>query len=154
MLPVAATRGSSRTTYVPVALRSSANVRPVGLTSTAPSVVPFGRRIVTRDDEIETDDSTNETRRPAVPWNVRRAFCPGVPIATASAEPPTTSSPETSGGTSYSVRVIEPVVAPIGSTAIEKVPVEGRRRASTNAPALPTRTFRTTNDPSGARTDT
>ena len=66
MPPVAAARGSSRTTYVPVALRSSVTVFPVGLTMTAASVVPFGRRIVTCDDEIETADRTSETRRPAV----------------------------------------------------------------------------------------
>ena len=69
---------------MPVALRSSVTVFPVGLTMTAASVVPFGGRIVTWDDEIETADRTSETRRPAVPWKVRRAFCPGVPSETAS----------------------------------------------------------------------
>ena len=72
---------------MPVALRSSVTVRPVVLAMTAASVVPFGRRIVTWDDEIEIADRTSETRRPAVPWKVRRAFCPGVPSATVSGGP-------------------------------------------------------------------
>src|SRR5687768_449278 len=67
MLPVAASAGLSRTTYVPVALRSSVSERPVGLTRTAASVEPFGRRITTCEEEIETAESTRETRRPAVP---------------------------------------------------------------------------------------
>ena len=113
-----------------------------------------GRRIVTRDEEIETDDSTSETRRPAVPLNVRRAFCPGVVIATVRAGAPATSSPEMSAGTSCSASVIEPVFAPVGSTTIEYVPLEGRRRASTNAPAVPTSTLFTNTEPSGASTDT
>ena len=49
-----------RTTYVSVALRSSVSERPLGLTSTAASVVPFGRRIVTWDEAIETADSVSE----------------------------------------------------------------------------------------------
>ena len=71
--------------------------------------VPSGFVIETFACVIVTDDDFKLMRWPAEPVNVCRAFCPGVVVVTVTGAPPGVIEPETSGGTSYSVRVMLPV---------------------------------------------
>ena len=59
--------------------------------------------------------SATLTDSPAVPAKARRAFCPAAAVVTVTGAP-ATMLPVTSGGTSASLSVAEPVVVPDGST--------------------------------------
>ena len=62
--------------------------------------------------------------------------------------------PVTSGGTSYSVSVADPVAAPCGSTVIVYVPATGSVRTSTKVPVVAKSVFPTNVLPSGFAIDT
>src|SRR5207237_4997805 len=68
--------------------------------------------------------------------NVRAAFWPGTVAVSVAAAAPGVMVSVASGGTSYSVSVIDPVVVVWGSTKIAYVPVVGSVLVSTNPPAV------------------
>ena len=63
--------------------------------------------------------TTFETRTltfwPAVPVNVALAFWPATVVVRVTAGPPAVMAEEGSAGTSYAVKLMDPVVAPLGS---------------------------------------
>ena len=84
-------------------------VEPSGfnrLTSTVPIVLSVNRTV---------------TCCPAVPVNVAAAFWPGVVVVNDVNDPPTVSEPRGSAGTSYSVRLTDPVFAAGGSKRIGRL---------------------------------
>ena len=97
-------------------------VVPNGVAKT--SVEPSGLRIETRAEQqvevpIVTLLRSRLMRRPATPSNRTSAFWPGTgPVVTVTGAPPGVIVVDTSGGTSYSVSVIEPVEVACGSTRI------------------------------------
>src|SRR5919197_4624565 len=76
-------------------------------------------------------------RCPAAPVNVIRPFWPGIEIERLDAGPPGVSEPPASGGTSYSVSVIEPVTLPSGVIRMVYVPVAGSVLVSRKPPVVP-----------------
>src|SRR5262245_60011882 len=77
-----------------------------------------------------------QTRSPATPANVKRAFCPGFSIAMGTLVPETIG-PVWSGGTSYTVSVALPLYDPFGAKSSVYVPVERSATGSRNPPSGP-----------------
>ena len=124
--PTSVSCGSTRIVYVPltgsVFVSTKPPLVPNGVAKT--SVEPSGLRMETRAEQhvevpIVTFVRFRLMRRPATPSNRTSAFWPGVgPVVTVTGAPPGVMVAFTSGGTSYSVSVIEPVDVAWGSTRI------------------------------------
>ena len=123
--PTSASCGSTRIVYVPltgsVFVSTKPPLVPNGVAKTR--IEPSGFVIETRAEQhveapIVTLVRARLIRSPAVPTKVAFAFCPGTLVETVTGGPAGAIVVLVSGGTSYSVSVIEPVAAACGSTRI------------------------------------
>jgi hypothetical protein len=108
--------------------------RPISTGSgVTPGIDSFSEQHV--DVPTVTFVARTSTRWPAVPENVATAFWPGTEPTESVVGP--FNGTDTSGGTSWSVTVAEPVSIPSGSTTTRYSPVVGSTFVSTKSPFRP-----------------